>query len=89
VVSVLVVVLAIVVAVFALQNTDRVTVRFLLWQVEQMPLAAVVLLALGAGLGIAGLPLGFQRWRLRSRVRQLESPPPAGRPAPPGPPDPR
>ncbi len=64
---------AVAVAVFTMQNTDRVTVTLLLWQVGQVPLAAVVLFSLGTGIVLAGVPLWLQRWRLRSRVRSLES----------------
>lgn len=65
--------LAIAVAVFALQNADRVTVSFLAWKVEGAPLAAVILVS-GAVGGILVSLAGFvQRWRLRTRIRQLEA----------------
>ncbi|MBI2467421.1 MAG: LapA family protein [Candidatus Rokubacteria bacterium] len=66
------------VAVFALQNAQAVTVRFLHWQIESsvaiLTLAAMTAGALAAGL--LGLATRFRRWT-RSR-------PPAG-PAAPGP----
>lgn len=82
---------AIAVAVFAMQNTTAVTVRFLAWQINELPLAAVVLMSLGAGIIVAGLPLWFQLWRTRSRLRTLTAssrpvdlpptdPPPGGLP---------
>jgi uncharacterized integral membrane protein len=67
---------AVAVAIFAMQNTASVTVRFVVWQVGEVPLAAVVLLSLGAGLIIAGIPLWFQLWRARSRLRGVDSSPP-------------
>src|SRR3989442_4162022 len=76
-------VLAAAVAVFALQNGAPTPVRFLAWQLESVPLAGLVLGALAAGLVIAGIPLGLQRWqaraqarRLEARVKELESKPP-------------
>jgi uncharacterized integral membrane protein len=65
--------LAAAVAVFAVQNSSATTVRFLIWTREGVPLSAVVLCALAAGLIVAGLPLTFQRWRLRVRARRLEA----------------
>jgi uncharacterized integral membrane protein len=61
------------VAVFALQNLDPVTVRFLGWFVPDLPVAAVVLLSLAAGMLLAGFPLWIQRWRCRARCRALEA----------------
>lgn len=69
----IVTVVAVAVAVFAMQNTTPVDVRFIVWQLGQTPVAAVVLASLGAGLVIAGLPLWFQLWRARRRVRALET----------------
>jgi putative membrane protein len=65
--------LAAVVAVFALQNGAPTTVRFLVWNLDGVPLAGLILGALAAGLVIAGVPLGIQRWRARSRAQQLEA----------------
>ncbi|HYB72715.1 MAG TPA: lipopolysaccharide assembly protein LapA domain-containing protein [Candidatus Sulfotelmatobacter sp.] len=78
-------ILGLAVAIFALQNTVGVEVRFLSWQV-QGPLAAVVLASSGAGLLVAllcTLPAMFaSRRRIRSLERRLET----ERPSPPGPP---
>lgn len=66
-------------ALFALENDSRITLRFLLWAAQDVPLAGVVLGALAAGALVAGLPLSLSRWRLRTRLRQLEANrPPAG-----------
>ena len=84
------------VAVFALQNSAPTRVQFAFWSIDGVPLAAVVLLALAAGLVVAGVPLLIQRWRLRTRVRALEARVAAleretveVHPAPPAPPRPR
>jgi len=66
-------VLAAVVAVFALQNGAPATVTFLAWHLEGVPLAGLILCSLAAGILIAGVPLGIQRWRARSQVRRLEA----------------
>lgn len=79
-------VLGLVIAVFALQNTAAVELRFLLWK-AQGSLAAVVLASVAAGLLIAfllGLPeILTARWRIRSLEQQLGGRPP-GVPGPPG-----
>lgn len=92
---IIVAVVAVAVAIFAMQNTTPVTVRFIVWQIEDVPVAAVVLASLGAGIVIVGIPLWFRVWRLRSRLRtqaaiqprEVEAPdrpfPPYDRPAPP------
>jgi uncharacterized integral membrane protein len=64
-----VVLVAVAVAVFAMQNTSTVTVQFIVWKIEQVPLAAVVLSSLAAGAIIVGLPLYFQLWRARRNLR--------------------
>jgi putative membrane protein len=69
----LVAILAVAVTTFALQNTAPTSVRFLVWTLEDVPLAGVVLLAVGAGLAIMGAPLLFARLRHHSRVRALEA----------------
>jgi uncharacterized integral membrane protein len=61
------------VVVFAFQNGTPVSVRFLPWTVPEVSVAAVILVALVTGLLIAAIPLWIQRWRLRVRVRALES----------------
>lgn len=65
--------LAAAIAVFALQNSTPVAIRFLIWSMPDVPIAALALGSLAAGLIVAGLPLSLTRWRLRSRVRVLES----------------
>jgi uncharacterized integral membrane protein len=65
----LVAALSVLVTIFALQNTDPATVRFLLWRLETVPVAILVLAALGTGLGVAGLPLRIKLgvWRCGAR----------------------
>jgi uncharacterized integral membrane protein len=59
-------------AVFALQNTAPTSIHFLVWSADAMPVSALILLALAAGVILGGVPLWIQRWRLRSRARALE-----------------
>jgi uncharacterized integral membrane protein len=61
------------VAVFALQNSAPTSVRFLIWTLDGLPLAAVALASLGIGLVVAGLPLWIRGWRSRSRARASEA----------------
>jgi uncharacterized integral membrane protein len=68
-------ILGLAVAVFALQNTVAVELRFLLWKV-QGPLAAVVLGSAGVGALVAllfGVPeVLAARWRVRRLERRIE-----------------
>jgi uncharacterized integral membrane protein len=79
---IIVTIVAVAVAVFTMQNTTRVAVRFAIWEYADVPLAAVVLGSLGVGILIAAVPLWFRLLAARSRVRKLsaarplESPPP-------------
>jgi uncharacterized integral membrane protein len=61
------------VTVFAIQNSAPTAVEFLVWKREGMPVSALILVSFGAGLVLAGVPLAIQRWRLRARVRALET----------------
>ena len=76
-------------AVFALQNMDPVVIRFVTWRVEGMPLGFVILLSVLGGLIFASCVGLLRHWKLRSRIRQLESQLAAsGRPTDPPPPPP-
>ena len=70
---VIVAILTAAIVVFAFQNGTPVAVKFLAWNVPEVSAAAVILIALVSGLLIAAIPLWLQRWRLRVRVRGLES----------------
>ena len=70
---VVVAILTAAIVVFAFQNGTPVSVKFLGWTVPEVSAAAVILIALVSGLLIAAIPLWLQRWRLRVRVRGLES----------------
>lgn len=67
-----VVVLAAAVAILVLQNTAPTSVRFLLWALEGVPLATVILLSVAIGIVIVGVPLWLSGLQLRRRVRALE-----------------
>ncbi len=70
---VFVAVLASAITLFALQNNAPASIRFLVWRLQDVPLATVILVSVAAGIVLAGVPLWFERWRLRARVRSLES----------------
>lgn len=61
------------VAIFALQNGQLASLHFLAWSIEGVPLASAILVALSAGLLLAGIPLGIEQLRWRSRARSLEN----------------
>jgi uncharacterized integral membrane protein len=65
--------LAATVAVFALQNSAQTSVRFLVWTLDGLPVAAVALISLGVGLVVSGLPLWIRSWRWRSQARSAEA----------------
>jgi uncharacterized integral membrane protein len=60
-------------AIFAVQNLDTVVIRFLVWRIDGMPVALVILLSAFIGIVFAALSGFAQQWRLRSRLRQLEN----------------
>jgi putative membrane protein len=62
-----------VVVVFALQNSQAVTVRFLYWEV-QSSLAVVIIAATAAGVLIAGLFGSTSRLRRWKRGRATKAP---------------
>ena len=59
------------VAIFALQNGQPASLHFLAWSLEGVPLASAILIALSAGLLLAGIPLSIEQLRWRSRARSL------------------
>ena len=44
-----------------------------MWRLKPLALAAVILASVALGVVLVGVPLLFERWRLRSRVRSLET----------------
>ena len=60
-------------AIFALQNIDPVVIRFLGWRIEGAPLSLVILLSIIAGVVFASLLGVVRQWKMRSRIRQLET----------------
>lgn len=72
-------------AIFTVQNTDPVVIRFIGWRVEGMPLALVILLSLLVGLFIGSTVGVIQQLRLRARIRQLERIPSGAPPTAPPP----
>jgi len=82
--------LAILVALFAVQNAGPVTLRFGFWSLETS-LVVVILVAAAAGAAMASL-VGLPGWikdrrRLRAQARELETLRAAHLPTPPSPPD--
>ncbi len=68
-------ILAIIVAVFAIQNAGPVTLRFGFWSIETL-LVVVILVAAALGAAMASV-LGLPGWirdrrRLRAQTRELE-----------------
>lgn len=64
--------LASAITLFTLQNNAPVTVCLLIWRLEAISLATLILLSVAIGVVLAGAPLRVDRWRLRTRVRSLE-----------------
>jgi len=83
-------ILAILVAVFAVQNAGPVTLRFALWSAETS-LVVVILVAAAAGAAMASLA-GLPGWvrdrrRLRAQARELDALRPGPSSMPSSPPD--
>jgi uncharacterized integral membrane protein len=70
---IVVAVIAAAITLFGLQNNAPTAVRFLVWQVDAVPLATIMLVSVALGVVLVGVPLLIERWRLRSRLRALES----------------
>lgn len=66
-------VLSAAVAVFALQNNQPTSLRFVVWSIDGVPLSSAVLAALAVGLILAAVPLSIEQWRWRARARSLEA----------------
>ena len=66
-------IVAVAVAIFTIQNSVPTRIHFLMWVSDGLPLSAVVLGALAAGLLVMGVPLWIGRWRLRSHNRALRN----------------
>jgi uncharacterized integral membrane protein len=60
------------IALFAIQNNSAVVIRFLGWHFEG-PQSLVVLLSILAGVILTSLLGIVGHWKMRSRIRQLES----------------
>jgi uncharacterized integral membrane protein len=60
-------------AIFALQNIDPVVIRFLVWRLEGAPLAMVIILSIAIGVVFTSLVGLVQQFKLRSKIRHLES----------------
>jgi uncharacterized integral membrane protein len=83
-------ILAVLVALFAVQNAGPVTLRFGFWSLETS-LVVVILVAAAAGAAMASLA-GLPGWirdrrRLRAQARELETLRAGHLPTPPSPPD--
>lgn len=59
--------------IFALQNVQPATVRFLFWSIDNVPLAGAILVSLAAGVVLAGVPMSIERWRWQSRAKALQT----------------
>jgi uncharacterized integral membrane protein len=71
--SLLVGLLSAAIAVFALQNNEPMSVRFLGWSLDNVPLAVAILVPFAVGLLTTAIPLGYGRWRWRARARTLQA----------------
>lgn len=65
-------ILALLTAAFALQNTEAVTVRLLLWE-YQTSLVLVILGSVGSGIVLTFLASLGRRWRRSRTIRSLET----------------
>src|SRR5881296_24903 len=70
---IVVAVIAAAITMFALQNSAPTSIRFLVWHLDAIPVATIILVSVALGVVLVGVPLLVERWRLRSRVRALES----------------
>ena len=70
---IVVAVIAAAITLFALQNNAPTSIHFMFWQLDAVPLATIMLVSVALGVVLVGVPFLVERWRLRSRLRALES----------------
>jgi uncharacterized integral membrane protein len=71
-VYVLVAILGVGAALFALQNPDMVTVSFLGWRTVELPVSLIILLSAFVGIVVASISAFAQQFQLERRIRKLQ-----------------
>jgi len=66
-------ILAVVVALFAVANSSAVVINLILWQSQQVSLAIVILVSVLSGFIAAGVIAVLQKIRDGLKIKQLES----------------
>ncbi len=66
-------VLAVVVALFAVANSSAVIINLILWQSQQVSLSIVILVSVLSGFIAAGIIAVFQKIKDGLKIKQLES----------------
>lgn len=66
-------VLAVVVALFAVANSSAVIINLILWQSQQVSLSIVILVSVLSGFIAAGIIAVFQKVKDGLKIKQLES----------------
>lgn len=64
-------ILAILVVIFTLQNTVEITINLFFWEVQNAPLALVILCCIALGYFVAVIYLYPKVWNLRSENKKL------------------
>ena len=68
----LVAILGVGAAIFALQNPDMVTVHFLTWRTVELPVSLIILLSAFVGIVVASISAFAQQIQLERRIRKLQ-----------------
>jgi len=66
-------ILAVVVALFAVANSSAVIINLILWQSQQVSLSIVILVSVLSGFIAAGIIAVFQKVKDGLKIKQLES----------------
>ncbi|MCA1760324.1 MAG: LapA family protein [Bacteroidales bacterium] len=64
-------ILAILVVIFTLQNTVEITINLFFWEIQNAPLALVILCCIVLGYFIAAIYLYTKIWHLKSENKKL------------------
>jgi len=67
------IILGVAMAIFALQNTVLVPVKFLWMKIAEVPLALILVLSVVTGVGVTAVFAFIDKQRLKNKVRRLQA----------------
>ena len=65
--------LGVAMTIFALQNSVKVQLKLLLWKIDEVPLALILLISILIGVVVTSVFSIIDKQRLKSRIRNLQN----------------